>query len=961
MSEGHGDLAQSGDTASTRQVLEGGLAGRYEILDEIGHGGMAIVFRARDIRHDRHVAIKVLRPELAVALGAERFEREIKIEARLNHQNVLALFDSGRCRHLLYYVAPWAEEGSLKERLRNTTTLSIEDAVRVTREVGEALAHAHANGIVHRDVKPDNILFRSGHAMLADFGIAHAAAEGLVPSLTQSGMAVGTPKYMSPEQGAGEIHVDGRSDQYALACILFEMLTGDPPFTGRSAQSIIARHLSDQPPSLAAIRPDVPPAVVAAVERALRKRAQDRFATITDFVDALSLSESGAFRSEQQRAERRRRLATAGVVVLGLAVLSTLALQPPPPTLSSTNVAIFPLGVRGLVAGDSGIGVGIAYLLEAALERAEPLRLIDITTELSPEGLQNPEGISGATANRIARDAHAGWLLRGVLQGHADSVTIILRLYSVAGDSLVRQVSVSGDAVSALPYRLGIDAIKLLLPSLIEPTREVDLGPLRDRSAAAIALWMQGERRYRQSKFSEAVEFYERALAVDSSLALAAVKGAWAAEWLHDEAKAIALVAMALSRDSLLPPRYAAFARALQFRLRGEADSAVAGIMAVMRTSPDWAEASFALGETYYHLLPVTGGGDALARRAFERSIAADSGFAPPLFHLAEMAFREGRVAEGRRLVEHFARGAPDAALLGQLTLLRSCVEDGPPKEWSRGSGVLPPGSLNAAKTLSVGARHHRCAESGFRAVLGSPMATPNERWGAFVGLQGVLIARGAVQEARALIDSAVAGGSGAARSLYVLASAAGADMRAQARELDEFARERYGQDYAKVRTSESLWVLSVWHLSTGDRDRLRTLESLLTAQAKRTGDPRDAMYAAAAVAHGALVDGDTVQAIARLQALPSAGTSAQVLWEFGDALGPDRLLLAQLLLATGRPRESLEAAMVFDNAQSIMFVPFVATSLGVRYRAARALNDVTAATEARRRLERLDRQDLIQ
>ena len=233
----------------TLAALRTALADRYEVGEEIGRGGMAIVYRALDLRHHRPVALKVLLPQLAVALGAERFLREIRIEAQLNHPHILALIDSGQIGHLLYYLTPWADGGTLRDRLKREPQLSLADALRVVAEIGDALAHAHQAGIVHRDVKPENILFRSEHALLADFGIAHAVADTGRPALTGTGLAVGTPTYMSPEQATPDGLVDQRSDQYALACILFEMLAGDPPFTGRSAQAIIARHMMERPPT----------------------------------------------------------------------------------------------------------------------------------------------------------------------------------------------------------------------------------------------------------------------------------------------------------------------------------------------------------------------------------------------------------------------------------------------------------------------------------------------------------------------------------------------------------------------------------------------------------------------------------------------------------------------------------------------------------------------------------------
>jgi serine/threonine protein kinase/Tfp pilus assembly protein PilF len=268
--------------------LNTALAGRYEVESELGTGGMATVYLAEDLKHDRKVAIKVLRPDITAAIGRGRFLREIQIVARLNHPHILPLYDSGEVEGLLLYVMPLVQGESLRERLKRDSVLSIEDAVSVTRDVAEALAHAHGRGVVHRDIKPGNILIEDEHAMVTDFGIALAVSAAGAERITETGVYLGTPEYMSPEQAAGEKDLDGRSDQYSLACVLYEMLTGQPPFVGPSARAIVARHLTDPAPPLSTVRPDVGVGVQEAVARALTKLPVDRFETIEDFVEGLA-------------------------------------------------------------------------------------------------------------------------------------------------------------------------------------------------------------------------------------------------------------------------------------------------------------------------------------------------------------------------------------------------------------------------------------------------------------------------------------------------------------------------------------------------------------------------------------------------------------------------------------------------------------------------------------------------
>jgi serine/threonine-protein kinase len=275
-------------------ALTTALTGRYTVERELGRGGMATVYLASDEKHSRPVAIKVLRPELAASVDAGRFLREIGIAARLAHPHVVPLIDSGEASGLLYYVSPYVPGGSLRDRLRQSGTLPLAQALSITREVGAALDYAHRQGFVHRDVKPENILFADGLALLGDFGIARAAGESRGSGSTSAGIAVGTPEYMSPEQASGDPGVDSRSDLYGLACVVYEMLTGQPPFSGGTARAIMASHVTATPRPLRAMRPDAPPAVEQALARALAKDPAARFASVSEFLAALTAAESPA-------------------------------------------------------------------------------------------------------------------------------------------------------------------------------------------------------------------------------------------------------------------------------------------------------------------------------------------------------------------------------------------------------------------------------------------------------------------------------------------------------------------------------------------------------------------------------------------------------------------------------------------------------------------------------------------
>ena len=278
--------------ATQAAKLRAALADRYRIVRELGRGGMASVYLADDLKHHRQVAIKVLRPGVAALIGAERFLREVEIAARLNHPHILALYDSGEADGFLFYVMPYVTGESLGAKLHREKQLSVDDAVRITRHVAAALGHAHARGVIHRDVKPENILLHEGEAMIADFGIAlDADARG--ERITETGFALGTPQYMSPEQAAGERDLDVRSDVYSLGCVLYEMLAGEPPYTGPTAQAIMAKRFSDPVPNVRRLRA-VPPTVEQALLRALAKAPADRFASMAAFAEALTSPGHGA-------------------------------------------------------------------------------------------------------------------------------------------------------------------------------------------------------------------------------------------------------------------------------------------------------------------------------------------------------------------------------------------------------------------------------------------------------------------------------------------------------------------------------------------------------------------------------------------------------------------------------------------------------------------------------------------
>jgi serine/threonine-protein kinase len=319
--------------------LAAALGDRYRLERELGHGGMATVYLAEDLRHDRKVAVKVLKPELAAVLGAERFVVEIKTTAALQHPHILPLFDSGTAEGFLYYVMPYIQGETLRTKLDRETQLSIDEAVKLTTAVADALDYAHRQGVIHRDIKPENILLHDGRPMVADFGIALAVSAAAGGRMTETGLSLGTPHYMSPEQATAEKEISARSDVYSLASVLYEMLTGSPPHVGASAQQIIMKIVTEDAQPVTNLRKSVPPHVAAAIEKALQKLPADRFASAKDFADALG---NIAFATVVARASARPAFASSRVstrVAWSLAALALAAaawgwLRPPAePTL----------------------------------------------------------------------------------------------------------------------------------------------------------------------------------------------------------------------------------------------------------------------------------------------------------------------------------------------------------------------------------------------------------------------------------------------------------------------------------------------------------------------------------------------------------------------------------------------------------------------------------------------------
>ena len=621
--------------SSLQQRLETGLAGRYTVERELGDGGMAVVFFAQDLRHDRGVALKVLRPEISAEIGAERFLREIKMAARLTHPHILPVYDSGEADGLLFYVMPNMEGRSLRELLNRERQLPLEDALRITREVASALDYAHRHQVIHRDVKPENILMHEGAALVADFGIGKAVSSG--KSVTQTGMAVGTPAYMSPEQAGGETDIDGRSDLYSLGCVLYEMLSGEPPFTGPTAQAIISKRFVSPIPKVRVTR-DVPEAVDIAITRSLARTPVDRFRTGADFAEALRvILRDGELGAKRTPPDIKSTAAPKAIAVLPLAnmsadpeneyfsdgmteeIINALSKVPGVQVASRTSSFAFK-GKKDIDIREIGAKLGVTSVLEGSVRKI---------------------------GNRIRMTAQ----LVNVENGY--------QLWSETYDRQLEDVFAVQDEIS----RSIVEALKLRLVDssshVVAPTKNIE----------AYTTYLKG--RFHFNKFNEpglrkSLELFESALLQDPGFAraYAGIADAWcnlADDWVapsdaYPRAKAAA--EQALKRDPELAEAMTSLGKVLVWH-EWEFASGTRQLERAVALSPNYAEAQFVLG-TSLPLVGRLGEGIEALRKALvldPLSVHHSGWLARFLLYAKDYS---GAIAQGMKTLEiddHYVRG----------------------------------------------------------------------------------------------------------------------------------------------------------------------------------------------------------------------------------------------------------------------------------------------------------------
>ena len=602
--------------------LTAALAGRYRIERVLGAGGMATVYLAEDLRHNRRVALKVMRSELTGALGSERFLREIETTAQLRHPNILPLLDSGEAGGVLYYVMPYVEGESLRASLGREKQLQMDDALRIAREVADALSYAHSRGVVHRDIKPENILLESGHAVVADFGIARAVDQSAGGNLTATGAAVGTPAYMSPEQASGSRDLDGRSDVYSLGCVVYEMLAGQPPFTGPTAESVVYQHLAAAPPSISGMRPAVPASVAAALQRALAKTPADRFRTVALFAEALEGRVSAADAPMPTAATTpgalgRRWPRRAWLVIAALAVLAgavSLGRRLLPGRAGTrhprTTIAVLPLenlSAQGPYAYFAG---GLQDELLTQLSKVARLTVISRTSVMGYQGTAMPP------LRQIAAELGVGSVVEASVQVAGGQLRVIVQLIDP-----VTQAHLWADTYDRTlddAFAVQSEIAKRIVAAVGATLTSAEAGAIAaapTQSSQAYQFYLQGLEYWRRpgvlrQNLEVAQQLYERALALDSTFALAHA----ALSQLHfamyglnydrtpvrlDRARREADVALALAPDLPQAHLAAAFSRGL---VRGDMRGALAELKLGLRGAPNDAELWGWIGKTQLEL-----------------------------------------------------------------------------------------------------------------------------------------------------------------------------------------------------------------------------------------------------------------------------------------------------------------------------------------------------------------------
>jgi serine/threonine-protein kinase len=661
-------------TAELLPQLQAALGEGYRFEKELGGGGMSRVFLALELGLARKVVVKVLTPELAAGVNVDRFRRETQLAASLQHPHIVPLLTAGAAGDLLYYTMPFIEGESLRARLARERELPVRDALRILRDVADALAYAHGRGLVHRDIKPDNVLLSGGHALVADFGIAKALSQSSGSAgLTSVGVAIGTPSYMAPEQAAGDPNVDHRADLYALGAMAYEMLTGRPPFAGLTPHQILAAHVTAPIDPITKHRPQLPRGIAELVMWCLEKNPADRPQTAAELVPALEGLATPTGGTSSVRFGRRpafpwKRLGIAAGALVALAAGAWMALRSRSlDQLDINRVAVAPFDVL-----DPSLSLwreGLVDVLSRSLDGAGPLRTVSPMLVVKRWGGRG----AGPVAQALGRSTGARTVVYGQLLGSGpDSVRLLATVFDAANGA--HDEIELRDEVARMD-RLA-DSLTVAVLRVLGRTRAIGAvrgTPLGSRSLPALRAFLQGEQFLRRSQYDSALFYHQQAIALDSTFVLALSHASMAAGWQHSASDTLtriyALAAGRLNRG--LAPRESLIVQADSLTAVGFAGPQPLGgawwtfgkrLLATLdeavRRYPTDPELWYTLGDARFHLGMTVGLGQEQALDAFDRAIALDSSFSPAYIHAVGLALQLRGPEVARRYAEAFLKAS---------------------------------------------------------------------------------------------------------------------------------------------------------------------------------------------------------------------------------------------------------------------------------------------------------------
>ncbi len=880
--------------------LKAALADLYAIEEEVGSGGMATVYLAEDLKHRRKVAVKVLRSDLAAALGSERFLREIEIAAQLHHPHILPLYDSGEADGFLYYVMPYEAGQSLRERLQREGELPVNEAVRILRDVADALAHAHGMGVVHRDIKPENILLSGRHALVTDFGVAKAVSEATGrQQITTAGVALGTPTYMAPEQAAADPNIDHRADVYAMGVLAYELLAGRPPFAGPTAQAVLAAHITEAPEPVTTHRTTVPAPFAELVMRSLEKKAADRWQSAEELLtqlEALATPSGGITPTDTRPVKApaalggKRGMLIGGVAAaLVVAVLGFFVLRPSSaPEIDANVVAVAPFDV--LDPELEMWGEGLADILSRSLDGAGPLRTVPPSMVIKQWGGR----ADAASALDLGRGLGAGFVVYGLLVGAGqDSVRLTATVFDVDANSASAEFEVRDveDRIDRLADSLTIRLVGDL-------TRRGDLGDWHPASVGsssppAVKAFLQGEQEFRRFNLDSARMHYEQAIGLDSSFALAYSRLGDVAGWetLADESNEMGLRAGALNhglaqRDSLILVNDSLWA-ATSLSFNGDSASwaryhrMFSTLDYAVRRYPRDPQIWMRLGEARYHFGAMIGIPDRDALAAFQRAVELDSAYAPGYQHLVELTLEFEGAEAGRRVIDAYVERTADseegAALQVVGDLLNPDLADSPDVQ-ARLEALSSDGLFDA---LYATRKWVDSAETTLRIARAFAQIDPDRGFGYLAGELGY----------RGRLESTPPGPEAGPPPFWI------AEL-ARIGYLPDDTVRAFADGVLRSANGYLIYQMLPWWLQAGDTTGLA--RAAASADSMAAADPANAagpnLLATIARAYTELLRGDTAAALDGLTDLP--------VWPCPNCYS-ERLVTARVLAATGREQEA--------------------------------------------------------